>query len=267
MSLYSQLFAVDRPLIGMVHLLPLPGAPRWAGSMDRVIERALADAAALEAAGFDGVLVENYNDVPFYPDRVPPETLAAVSVCVREVVRSVGLPVGVNLLRNDGEGAVAVAAAAGARFVRINVHTGVMAADQGLLTGRAHETLRLRARLGADVAIFADLWVKHAVPLGGGTPEQAAEDLYRRGLADALIVTGTGTGKQTDLSRVDLARRAVPDAPVLVGSGVRPETVAEVLAVANGAIVGTALSHQGAAGSGIDPERARAFAAAIRAQG
>src|SRR5687768_13732115 len=169
----SQLFAAQRPLIGMVHLLPLPGAPRWGGSMDAVVERALADAAALEAVGLDGLLVENFLDVPFFPDSVPAETLGAVTVCVREVVRASHLPVGVNLLRNDAQGALCVAFATGARFIRVNVHTGLMATDQGLIPGRAHETLRLRSRLGADVAIFADVWVKHATPFPGSELEQA----------------------------------------------------------------------------------------------
>src|SRR5438045_3541481 len=126
----SHIFPRSRPLIGMVHLLPLPGAPRWGGSMDDVVERAVADAAVLEAAGLDGLLVENYSDVPFYPEAAPPETIAALAVCVREVVRATNLPVGVNLLRNDAAGALAAAHAAGARFIRVNVHAGVMATDQ-----------------------------------------------------------------------------------------------------------------------------------------
>jgi membrane complex biogenesis BtpA family protein len=262
----SELFPVSRPLIGMVHLAPLPGSPGWGGSMDAVLERAVADAAALEAAGLDGMVVENYCDVPFYPESVPAETLAAMSVCVREVVRATRLPVGVNLLRNDGPGAVAIAAATGARFVRINVHTGVMATDQGLLTGRAFETTRLRRHLGVEVAIFADVWVKHAAPFPGAELEQSAEDAFHRGLADALIVTGSGTGKPTDLARVELVKRAVSAAPVLIGSGITPDTVSEALAVADGAIVGSAINVEGVAGNGVDPERARALVAALQAR-
>ena len=260
----DEIFTARRPLIGMVHLAPLPGAPLASGPLDAVVERAVADAEALAAAGLDGVLVENYNDVPFHPDRVPAETVAAMAVCVREVVRAARLPVGVNVLRNDGRSALAVAAAAGARFIRINVHTGLMATDQGLLTGQAHETLRLRRELGARVAIFADVWVKHAAPFPGAELEQAAEDTFRRGLADALIVTGSGTGKQADLGRVELVRRAVPEAPILVGSGVTAGTVAEALAVADGAIVGSSLCRHGIAGSGIDAQRAADLVGALQ---
>src|SRR5438552_6829584 len=105
----TNIFTSRRPLIGMVHLLPLPGAPLWAGSMDAVLDRAMTDAAALEDAGLDGLLVENYNDAPFYPESAPPETVAALAICVREVVRASGLPVRVDLLRSYAAGGPGVA--------------------------------------------------------------------------------------------------------------------------------------------------------------
>lgn len=248
----------------MVHLGALPGAPTWGGSMHAVVERAVEDAARLVEAGLDGVMVENYGDVPFYPEQAPPETVAALAVCVREVQRAVPVPVGVNLLRNDAPGAVAVAVAGGARFIRVNVHTGVMVTDQGLLSGHAYRTLRLRAALGVPVAILADVWVKHGIPLPGAEVGQAAEDTWARGLADGLIVTGAGTGRATDLARLATVKRAVPEAPVWVGSGVTTQTVRDVLAVADGAIVGTALAHDGIAGRGVDPVRAAALVRAAR---
>jgi membrane complex biogenesis BtpA family protein len=130
--------------------------------------------------------------------------------------------------------------------------------------GRAHETVRLRQRLDAGVAIFADVWVKHAAPFPGAELEQAAEDAFRRGLADALIVTGSGTGKTTDLARVARVKQAVPEAAVFIGSGITPETVAEALGIADGAIVGSALARDGIAGRGIDAERAVELVRALR---
>ncbi|MCA1789526.1 MAG: BtpA/SgcQ family protein, partial [Thioalkalivibrio sp.] len=143
-------------LIGMVHLPALPGAPRWAGTVEDVLDRAVADAAALAKAGFHGVIVENYMDAPFHPGTVPPVTVAAMTRAVSAVVDAVDVPVGVNVLRNDAAAALSIAAVTGAAFIRVNVHTGAMWTDQGLLTGLAHETLRLRRTLGTDVAIFAD---------------------------------------------------------------------------------------------------------------
>ncbi len=262
--LLQGLFTAERPLVGMVHLLPLPGAPRWGGSMDAVVERALADARALAGGELDGIIVENFLDAPFYPNRVPPETIAALAVVVREVVQSVDVPVGVNVLRNDALAALAIATATDARLVRVNVHTGAMLADQGWLTGEAHESVRLRARLGAAVAIVADVFVKHATPPAGADPALVAGDAWHRGLADGLIVSGTATGAATDAARIRAIKAAVPEAPVWIGSGLSAENAAELLPLADGAIVGSALMHGGRAGQGVDPERVREFMTAVR---
>ena len=186
------IFGPAKPFIGVVHLPPLPGSPRWEGDMGRVLERALRDALALAEGGVDGIMVENFGDAPFSTGRVEPHTVAAMTLAVAHVRETVGLPVGVNMLCNDPYSALAVAVAAGARFVRANVHYGVMATDEGLVEGRAHETLRYRRVLGAEesVAILADILVKHAVPLGPVDIAHVARETVFRGLADALIVTG-----------------------------------------------------------------------------
>ena len=160
--------------------------------MGRVLERALRDALALAEGGVDGIMVENFGDAPFSTGRVEPHTVAAMTLAVAHVRETVGLPLGVNMLCNDPYSALAVAVAAGARFVRANVHYGVMATDEGLVEGRAHETLRYRQVLGAEesVAILADILVKHAVPLGPVDIAHVARETVFRGLADALIVTG-----------------------------------------------------------------------------
>lgn len=252
------------PVIGMVHLLPLPGAPRWAGSMEAVVERAVADAGILTDEGYGGVIVENYADAPFFGRRVPPETVAAMARVTGEVVGSVDLPVGVNVLRNDARAALAVTAATGARFIRVNVHTGSMWTDQGLLEGRAAETLRTRRALQADVAVLADVHVKHAVPPEGRSLGAAAADAWRRGRADALIVSGPGTGEPTEGSDLEAVRTAVPEATILVGSGTTPGTVRSLLGAADGVIVGSAIMHDGRAGAGIDRSRAAALISAAR---
>jgi hypothetical protein len=253
----SSLFGAVRPIIGMVHLRALPGAPRWSGSIQAVLDAALADAAALATAGVDGLLVENYGDVPFFPDSVPAETVAAMTLAVDAIRRAVTLPVGINVLRNDASAALAIAAATGAAFIRVNVHTGAVLADQGWIEGRAHETLRIRRRLGLHCAILADVAVKHATLPPGSNLASAARDAWLRGLADALIVSGPATGVPTAARDLQAVREALPDATVWIGSGLDERNLETLLPLANGAIIGSALSRDGLAGNGIDPERAR----------
>jgi len=148
--------------------------------------------------------------------------------------------------------------------VRANVHAGAVVADQGLLQSDAYATLRERRLLAAEVAIFADAQTKHAAPLAPAEIEQEARDLVRRALADALIVTGRSTGDPAALSDLKRVRDAVPEAPVLVGSGVTAESVAELLSVANGVIVGTSLKREGHVGNAVDPIRVRRLVDAAR---
>jgi len=247
----------------MVHLAPLPGAPRWRGSMEEVIERALADARALEDGGVDAVLVENYGDVPFFAGRLPAESVAGLTAAVVAVRGEVRVRVGVNALRNDAAAALAVAAATGASFIRVNVHAGGMYTDQGWIEGRAADTLRLRERLCPEVAILADVHVKHATPPPGVGLGEAARDAWERGFADALIISGAGTGEPTSLDHIRRVRDRLSDAPLIVGSGVTAETIAEVLAAADAAIVGTAL-QRGGTGTVVELAKVRRLVEAAR---
>jgi uncharacterized protein len=255
------MFTFDRPLFGMVHLDALPGAPLFGGSIEAVIEAALADARALRDGGCDGIVFENFGDRPFFRDRVPAETVAAMTRAIVEVRRDVDLPFGVNVLRNDAASALAIAAATGAAFIRVNVHTGAMLTDQGIIEGRAAETLRLRATLAPEVMIFADHMVKHAAPLAPMDETQSAKDLQLRGLADAIIVSGAETGAAPDAERFARVRAAV-DAPLLVGSGLT-EANAASFAAADGAIVGTSVKGE----RRVDAERVKRLAAAFRSAG
>jgi uncharacterized protein len=246
-----------RGVIGVIHLSPLPGAHRWGGDMGVVLDRARADAQALAAGGVDALLIENYGDSPFLAGPVPHETVAALTAATLAVAAGTELPLGVNALRNDAGAALAVAAATGCRFIRVNVHTGGMYTDQGWIQGDAARTLRIRERLAPAVAILADVLVKHAVAPPGLDLERAARDAWERGHADALIISGARTGEPTALDDVRRVRAAVPEAPVLVGSGVDHETVRATLALADGAIIGSAFRVGGVAGQPVDPERVR----------
>lgn len=255
-------FDAERPIVGMVHLPPLPGAPNYGGSRERILADACRDARALEAGGVDGIMVENFGDVPFYPDDVPKHVVATMTRATREVVEAADLPVGVNVLRNDADAAVSVAAAAGAEFVRVNVHTGARVTDQGVLEGRAHETLRLCDRIDADLRILADHDVKHSAPLASGEGSAASmADAVERGLADATVVSGAGTGHGVDIAELEAAVETREefglDVPILVGSGVTAGTVGDVLSIADGVVVGTALKEDGAVANPVSERRVR----------
>lgn len=250
-------------LIGMVHLGPLPGSARSA-PLDEVIDRAVSDALDLVDAGFDALMIENFGDAPFFADDVPKATIAAMTRAIAAIAAEIEVPFGVNVLRNDGLGALAVAAATGAAFIRINVLSGSMSTDQGPIIGRAAEVSRLKAALAPEVAILADVMVKHAAPPPGLTLEQAAADLWERAGADGIVVSGAGTGQALDRGDLDAVHIAVPEAPIYAGSGVTDETVAEILTVCAGVIVGTATKIDGVTTNRVDPMRARAIVKAAK---
>ena len=194
---------------------------------------------------------------------VAPETIAAMAAAGRAIRAAVELPIGFNVLRNDARAALALCAACGGSFIRVNVHSGAMLTDQGLIEGDAYNTLRYQRQVCPGAQIFADVHVKHAVPLGDWSLEEAARDTVERGLADALIVSGTGTGMAADLSDVERVRRACPTAKILLGSGVTRENVREFLAVADGFIVGTSLKAGGKLSNPVDPKRVRQLVRAL----
>jgi hypothetical protein len=252
-----RIFGKPRPVIGMVHLLPLPGSPR-ARAVREIRAAALADARTLARGGVDAILVENYGDAPFTAGTVEPQVIAVMSVIAAEVRAAAALPIGINVLRNDAHSAIAVAAAAGASFIRVNVHIGAAETDQGHIDGKAYDTLRFRKSLGVDVAIFADVFVKHARPADPVDIGTAARDTAYRGGADALLVTGAETGSAPAAERVRRVKRAVPEVPVLVASGLTPENARE-FGEADGYIIGSALERGGVAGNRVELARVRAM--------
>ena len=250
-------------LIGVVHLQPLPGAPRWRGDMESVIEFAVNDARAYERGGAHAVFIENFGDVPFTKGSIAPETLAAMAAAGRAIRQAVDLPIGFNVLRNDARAALALCAVCDGAFIRVNIHTGAMLTDQGLIEGNAYETLRYRQRVCPGAQIFADVHVKHAVPLGNWSIEDTARDTVERGLADALIVSGAGTGLAAEIADVERVRRIAPTTRILLGSGTTLANVRDFLPAADGFIVGSSLKLGGKLSNPIDPKRVAALARAI----
>ena len=139
-----------------------------------------------------------------------------------------------------------------------------MLTDQGLIEGDAFNTLRYRERIAPGAEIFADVHVKHAVPLGDGTIEDSAHDTVERGLADALIVSGVGTGQAAEIADVERVRRACPKTKLLLGSGVNAANVKHYLRFADGVIVGSSLKRDGKLANPVDPKRVAALLHSMR---
>ena len=253
------IFNVEKAVIGMLHLAALPGSPANALDLTAIRQAALRDGEALVDGGVHGLILENFGDAPFYPARVPPHTVAFMTAVAAEVVKRFPVPLGINVLRNDARGALAIAAAVGAAFIRVNVYTGARVTDQGIVEGEAHRLLRYRKLLGSSVMVFADVAVKHSAPLADYDLADEVKDTVLRGRADAVIVSGSGTGQETRIEDVKVAKVAASGSAVLIGSGASPSSLKSLFACADGVIVGTAFKAGGVTTNPVDPTRVREF--------
>ena len=259
----TQIFKTANPAIGVVHLLPLPTSARWQGDLRAVIARAEQEATALAAGGVHGLIVENFFDAPFPKSQVDPAVVSAMTLVVQRLQQLVALPIGINVLRNDARSALAIATCTEASFIRVNVLTGVMATDQGLIEGEAHDILRYRRELGSQVKILADVLVKHARPLGEPNLASVVKDTIHRSLADGVILSGWATGQPPSAEELDLASAAAGDTPVFIGSGASVDNIAQLIRAADGVIVSSSLKRKGQIEQSIDPIRVREFITAL----
>ncbi|MFY9345873.1 MAG: BtpA/SgcQ family protein [Planctomycetota bacterium] len=253
---------MTRPLLGVVHLLPLPSSAGHRG-MDEVLARAVDDAQAYAAGGFDGVFVENFGDAPFHKgtsdDPVPPDVPAALAVVASRVAEATGLRVGINCLRNDGIAALGVAAVVGASWVRVNVLAGAYLTDQGVIEGEAARLAAWRKRLGCRVSLLADFLVKHASPLAPIDVVAGARDLAERSGADGIVLSGARTGSAVDEQLVEQVRGAVGAFPIWLGSGLSVDNAARLWPRCDGAIVGTSCKRDGRVREPVHVARVRAL--------
>lgn len=261
----SRLFGVERALIGVVHLGPLPGTPAASVAVETVVAKAAAEARLYAGAGYHGIIIENMGDRPYLRRSVGPEVVAAMTAAGQGVRQSVDLPIGIQVLAGANREAVAVAHAIGAAFVRVEGFSFAHVADEGVLQSDAGELLRYRRAIGADgVRIFADIKKKHsshAITADVDLAETAAAAEFF--LADGVVVTGTATGAPT--ARADV--KAVADRvsiPTLVGSGVDPDNIADYFE-ADALIVGSYVKDGGLWSNDIDPDRLTALAGAFAA--
>jgi membrane complex biogenesis BtpA family protein len=253
-------------LIGVIHLQPLPGAP--GRSTDTPVEvlqevgaQAVEEARCFAEAGYDGIILENFGDAPFYKSQVPPETVASLSIVAAAVREVFDGAIGINVLRNDARAALAIAAVTGCDFIRVNVFSGVAATDQGFIEGEAAFLVRERERLQAPVAILADVHVKHAVTFSSIQIDLAVEELCSRACVDGVIVSGRTTGRLLEWEALKAASRTArhQGVPLYLGSGAQIEHLAELVPWVDGIIVGSALRERGVAGSPLQKEQVEAF--------
>ncbi len=252
MQRVAEIFSVPKPMIGMVHLPPLPGAPRYDNErIADIADFAVSEAAKLREAGFDGMIMENFGDAMFYK-RARPETIASMTYVAKAIRDSVDLPMGICVLQSDPIAALSIAHAVEAEFVRVPYYTETYIVDAGVMESCAAETLRFRRLLGSDALIFADVHIKHGYPLSQRPIADSAEDAVHRGLADVIIVTGKKTGGPTNSKDIAEVKARIPDWPVFAGSGVSTNDVNTILSVADGAIVGSSLKYDDNAERPID---------------
>ena len=256
------LFGRRHAIIGVIHSRPLPGSPEYDGEdMEEVVGYALAEARRYCAGGVDGLIVENHGDIPFAkPEDLGPETAACMAVMTHAVRQEVEVSVGVNVLANAPIQALAVAKAAGAQFVRVNQWTNAYVANEGFMEGRAGAATRYRAWLRArGIRVFADVHVKHGAH--AITADRAIEELARDAEffdADVAIATGQRTGDAATLDELRTIASGT-SLPVVVGSGVTAGNIGDILTVADGVIVASALKREGVWWNQVDPDRLAAF--------
>ncbi|MFD6053264.1 BtpA/SgcQ family protein [Agromyces sp. NPDC060279] len=236
---FNGIFGGKAPVIGMVHMYALPGAPAFSGDLNDVIDRAVQDANTLAEGGVDALLVENFHDYPFYPVTIEPETVAAAAVVAREVRRQTELPIGINILRNSWKASLGIAAAVDAQFIRLNILTDASVTDQGIINSEAHLVARYKKHIGGEhILTLADLLTKHARPLVERPVPVIAADMLHRGGADAIILAGDDTSMPPSLERLHQIKDAIADAPIILGSGMTAKHAATYAEVADGAVFG-----------------------------
>lgn len=260
----NDLFGVEKPILGMVHLLPMPGAPLYGGDLKPVLERALQDARTLEKGGVDALIIENFHDTPFFRETYEPETVSAMTLMAYEVSQAVSIPIGLNVLRNSWKAAIAIAHIVGGIFIRLNILTDVMVTDQGPIIGSAAEAVRYRKNLGAEnVRIFSDIFSKHAAPLARRPLGVVARDMAYRAMADAIIISGEESSDPANIADIEEIRKAVPNTPLILGSGMTPSH-AQLVKHVDGAVFGYGAKRDGDMTNPIDPDLVAEFMKGVR---
>lgn len=261
---FRRVFGDRKPVIAMVHLGALPGSPLHdaAGGVEGIIAAARKDLLALQAAGFDAVMFGNENDRP-YEFKVDTASTATMAYVIGRLRSEITVPFGVNVLW-DPQSSIALAAATGAAFVR-EIFTGTYASDMGPWTPDAGAAMRYRDRLGRqDLALLYNVSAEFAYSLDQRPLPDRARSAVFSSVPDAILVSGAITGEAAALSDLEAVKRVLPATPVLANTGVKHATVADVLKIADGCIVGSSLKVDGNTWNAVDPDRAAEFMRLVR---
>jgi len=262
---FKIVFGGGKPVIAMVHLGALPGSPLHdqEGGVEAIVEGARRDLNALQSAGFDAVMFGNENDRP-YEFEVDTASTATMAYVIGRLRSEIAVPFGVNVLW-DPESSIALAAATGARFVR-EIFTGTYASDMGPWTPDAGKAMRYRDRLGRqDLALLYNVSAEFAYSLDQRSLPDRARSAVFSSIPDAILVSGAITGEAAKMVDLEAVKKVLPNTPVLANTGVKHATVADVLKIADGCIVGSSLKVDGDTWNAVDPERAAEFMRLARA--
>ena len=264
-GLLKQLFNVDKPVIAMVHLRPLPGSPHYntSDTMEDLVKAALKDAKALENGGVDGILVSNESDIP-YLFRVGPETVASMTYIASRIKEEVSIPVGMDVLWGDARATLAIAKAIGSRFVRTLI-SGVHASDLGLINTEGAKVMRYRKFIGADdIRIFIYLNPEFASSLSPRPLSIIAKTLKWLRMADAYCISGPMPGMPPDIEEINRIKNEVPDVPIIANTGINKDNVAKYFEYVDGVIVGTALKVGNITLNPVDEEKVKEFMKVVK---
>ncbi|WP_374305531.1 BtpA/SgcQ family protein [Ferrovibrio sp.] len=257
-------FGSHKPIIAMIHFGPLPGSPLYDkdGGMQKLIDLAAADIAALQDGGVDAVMFGNEGDRP-YLLKASPQSLAAMSFAVGELKRTIRIPFGVNYLW-DPVASVALGVASGARFVR-EIFTGVYDSDMGLWAPDAASAVRLRADCNrADLKLMYNINAEFASPIGDRSIAARAKSAVFSSLADIVLVSGPMTGEAVETGNLKKVKDVLPDTPVFANTGVNIDNVADIMSIADGAVIGTHFKVDGDTWKAVDKARVSRFMDKVR---
>lgn len=257
----KNIFKVEKPIIGMIHVPALPGTPKSKNDVDKIIDKVKKEAEIYKKANIDAIAIENMHDIPYLNKKVGPEITAIMTKVGIEVKRILGdIPTGIQILASANKEALAVAQAAGLDFIRAEGYVFSHIADEGFIDSCAAELLRYRKHIGAEnILIFTDIKKKHSshsITSDISISETAHTAEFF--LSDGVIVTGTATGVEADAEEIIAVKKAV-DIPVLVGSGVTYENLEKYFSVSDGIIIGSYFKKDGYWENDIDFEKVKQF--------